>query len=137
MSYFLIVLIIIFSSLSLLHFYWAAGGQWWLSNALPTNENGQHVLKTGPVSSMVVGLGLLGFASYYFVLSANALSGTMTHIVGWIIPSIFLLRSIGDFKYVGFFKTVKSTEFARNDSRFYTPLCLILAVLGATVASQL
>ncbi len=137
MSYLLIVLIIIFSSLSLLHFYWAAGGQWWLSNALPTNESGQHVLKTGPVSSMVVGLGLLGFASYYFILPAPTLSGTMTHIVGWTIPSIFLLRSIGDFKYVGFFKTVKSTEFAKYDNRYYVPLCLVIGVMGLAVAAQL
>jgi hypothetical protein len=48
----------------------------------------------------------------------------------WIIPIIFSLRAIGDFKYIGFFKQVKATEFARLDTVFYSPLCVMIALIG-------
>lgn len=38
-----------------------------------------------------------------------------------------LLRGVGEFRYVGLFKRVKGSRFARNDTRFYSPLCLMLA----------
>jgi hypothetical protein len=137
MTYLPIVLAAIFGSLSLLHFYWVFGGQWWLLNALPMNHDGQHVLKPSKVPTAIVGLGLFGFGLYYFMLLQDFELTMMTTIVGWIIPTIFLLRAIGDFKYVGFFKSVKGTEFAKYDNQFYAPLCLTIAVIGVTVAAQL
>ena len=85
----------------------------------------------------VVALGLFGFA--YVTLSA---------VTGWLparwvfygnlaIGGIFLLRAVGDFRYVGFFKKVKNTAFARNDTRYYSPLCLLLGVIALGVAWRL
>ncbi|TKI67695.1 DUF3995 domain-containing protein [Lysinibacillus mangiferihumi] len=42
---------------------------------------------------------------------------------------IFLIRAIGDFKYVGFFKKIKHSQFARNDTWLYSPLCLFISLV--------
>jgi hypothetical protein len=47
-----------------------------------------------------------------------------------------LARAVGEFKYVGFFKRVHGTKFARLDTLLYSPLCLILSVGVALVALQ-
>ena len=46
----------------------------------------------------------------------------------YFLAGIFILRAIGDFKYVGFFKKVKNTPFAKLDSKFYSPLCLLIGL---------
>ena len=45
-----------------------------------------------------------------------------------------LARAIGDFRYVGFFKRVRDTPFARMDTLLYSPLCLALAAGMVAVA---
>ncbi len=51
----------------------------------------------------------------------------------WIIPAIFILRAIGDFKYVGVFKKIKDTEFAKADSKWFVPLCLTIGIFGILI----
>jgi hypothetical protein len=131
-----LVLIIIFVTIAVLHFYWGLGGHWGIDNAAPANERGERVLKTSPASCFVVGSGLLFFASYYLMHVINVtlpLSTMILNSVGWIIPGIFLLRAIGDFNYVGFTKKIKDTTFGRLDTTYFAPLCLLIAVLGFTV----
>jgi hypothetical protein len=56
-------------------------------------------------------------------------------VVGcWGLAAVFGLRAIGDFRYLGFFKRVTATRFARADTFVYSPLCAVLAVMTATVA---
>lgn len=125
----------IFIFIAVLHFYWAAGGRWAAGDAAPTNEQGKPLLNTGPLPCIVVGVGLLLFACHYVLplLSVQVLPFRIIQIIDWIIPSIFLIRAIGDFRYVGLTKKLKSTAFARKDTQYYTPLCLLIAVLGFTI----
>jgi hypothetical protein len=120
--------------LGLIHFNWVLGGTWGFEASLPTKESGERVLNPKKIDSLIVGLGLTGFALFYFIKSGItdwfAPTWVMTY-GSWIIPGIFLLRAIGDFRYVGFFKRIKNTEFARNDTRLFAPLCLMIAVLGS------
>ena len=52
-------------------------------------------------------------------------------VVGPIgVGVVLLARAVGDFRYVGFFKRVRGSRFATLDSRYFSPLCLILG-LGA------
>ena len=128
----------IFLILAILHFYWAAGGKWGLNAALPANEQGKPVLTPGPLACMVVGIGLSAFAVFYLIKSGTLqlpLPNWLLQSAGWIIPSVFLLRAIGDRKFVGFFKTIKDTEFGRMDTKFFAPLCLFLAVTGYLIQS--
>ena len=131
-----ILLDIIFVTIAVLHFYWGLGGRWAFDKAVPTNERGERVLKTSSESCFVVGSGLLLFASYYLMHVINIelpLPVIIQNSIGWIIPSIFLLRAIGEFKYVGFTKKIKDTTFGKLDTAYYAPLCLLIAALGFAV----
>jgi hypothetical protein len=131
-----ILLSVIFFLIGCLHFYWAVGGKWAIDNVVPTNYKGEKVLRTGVVASFVVGTGLIIFSLYYLVkiqyveIPAPVL---ILNSLGWIIPSIFLFRAIGDFKYVGFTKKVKGTTFAKLDTTYFSKLCLLIALLGFIV----
>lgn len=52
----------------------------------------------------------------------------------WALALVLLLRAIGDFRYVGLSKRVRRTQFAVLDTRFFTPLCLVLSALAFGVA---
>jgi len=54
----------------------------------------------------------------------------LSHYGLWAITTIFLIRAIGEFKYIGFFKKIKTTTFGQMDTKFYSPLCLIISFLG-------
>ncbi|SMD32638.1 Protein of unknown function [Reichenbachiella faecimaris] len=132
-TYLSIFLLIVFSALSILHFYWANGGSWGFAEALPTDANGKRLLNPSALESAIVGTGLMLFGIYYLLQSGLVLSlptWTFFKIIGWIIPGIFLLRAIGDFKFIGIFKPPLETAFAKADLYFYSPLCLLIALLG-------
>ena len=128
-----ISLSIIFLALGLIHMYWAVGGKWGFDSALPTNEQGSRLFTPRPIHSALVGVLLLFFALVYAKIS-GLISFHFPHWIlqygSWIIPSIFTIRAIGDFKYVGFFKKVRNTTFGKYDSRFYSPLCLTIGLIG-------
>lgn len=129
-------LFLIFLSLSMVHFHWALGGHWGFDQALPTTEDGQKIINPRPVDSAIVGFGLLLFGLFYLMLSEVIPFYVPTWILkvgSWIIPIIFILRAVGDFKYVGFFKKIQSTEFAKWDSLYYSPLCLLIAAIAFTI----
>lgn len=132
-----ILLSLIFFTLAMFHFIWAAGGSYGFAASLPTKETGERVLNPKKVDSAIVGLGLTAFGLFYVFkvgLFPYELPAWVIQYGGWIIPAVFILRSIGEFRYVGFFKRVKNTEFGRMDSRFYAPLCLGIGVAGVIVA---
>lgn len=127
------LLFIIFIILSVIHFNWVLGGQFGLSVALPTNSDGEMLMKPSRLATFIVGIGLLVFAFFYLLqtdyFNLNFPSWIFKY-GNWIIPSIFILRAIGDFKYVGFFRKIKETEFAKWDAKLFSPLCLGIGVLG-------
>jgi len=52
-------------------------------------------------------------------------------VLAWVLAALFLIRAVGEFRYVGFFKSVRDTRFATWDSWLFSPLCLLIAVLCA------
>lgn len=134
---FLITLAIINSSiflvLSAIHFFWALGGSWGFDKALPTNLEEIRVLNPKKIASAVVAIGLLLFAIYTLIyghLISFSLPNWLNNYGILVISAVFLLRAIGDFKYVGVFKKIKSTAFGQRDTRYYSPLCLLLSING-------
>ncbi len=88
------------------------------------------------MDSAIVGAGLTAFGIFYAFKSGLIASGLPEWIMnygGWIIPIIFLLRAMGEFKYVGFFKKVKNTEFGKLDTKYFSPLCLVIGILGIII----
>ncbi len=119
--------------LSAIHFSWVLGSTWGFEKALPTNTEGIRVLSPSKFDSAMVALGLLLFAIFYLLKADIINLGVPSYILkyaGWAIAAIFALRAIGDFKYIGFFKSITGTEFAKLDTMLYSPLCLGLAVIG-------
>ena len=103
-----IILLAIFTALSLMHFYWLFGGKWGLEKVIPTKENQTSTLSIPKFATLIVALVLLLFGFIYLVKSGliNVQIPNLVSNYGyWIIPAIFILRAIGDFKYVGVFKT--------------------------------
>jgi hypothetical protein len=120
-----------FTTLAALHLYWAAGGRWGGTAALPKTEDGSPLFSPGPTACTVVALGLLGMA--YLCLAQGGLVRWLgpAPALHWLVlgmGGVFALRALGDFKYVGVFKKIRTTDFGLMDTRYYTPLCCILAL---------
>lgn len=127
-----LVLFLIFATISALHFYWGFGGKWGSQAVVPTKDDGMPLFVPRTISTFIVAIGLLGFGVFYLIkygLIAVSLPEWLNKSGFWIIISIFILRAIGDFNYVGFFKKHKSSEFAIKDTKYYAPLCLLIGVL--------
>ncbi len=71
------------------------------------------------------------------------MAGLHLHKIGWLpvllpnwvdqyglllVGGIFFLRVIGDFRYVGYFKRITDTAFAKMDTALYIPLCLVISI---------
>lgn len=122
---------LILLAISGIHFFWAFGGRWGADAAIPTNKEGKRMLSPDIFATLVVAFGILAMA----LLHLEKVQVLSLPIPAWInayglkiIAGIFLLRAIGEFRYAGFFKKVKNTKFATLDTKYYSPLCLILSV---------
>lgn len=122
--------------LSLLHFYWTLGGKQWYDAVLPTSTNGLHQLNPSTMACLIVALGLLGLA----IITASNLGMFDSYIKRYYfrygtlaIAILFFLRAIGDFRFIGFFKTVKETRFGINDTQIFSPLCLFISLLSVII----
>ncbi|WP_428229177.1 DUF3995 domain-containing protein [Flavobacterium sp.] len=127
-----ILLFLIFTVISALHFYWGFGGKWGSQAVVPTNDEGVLVFVPRTISTFIVAIGLLCFGVFYLIkygCITMSLPIWLDKYGFWIIIFIFTLRAIGDFNYVGFFKKHKSSEFALNDTKYYSPLCLVISIL--------
>ncbi|MEG3659340.1 DUF3995 domain-containing protein [Arenibacter palladensis] len=134
--YLSILLGIILIGLGLIHFNWVIGGKFGFSESLPTKESGERVLNPKKIDSAIVGIGLTIFGIFYILKSGLMEYNIPAWIMkygSWIIPIIFLLRAIGEFRYVGFFKSIKKTEFGKWDTKLFSPLCLAIGILGIII----
>lgn len=126
----------IFLLLSILHFYWAFGGKLWYDDVLPTSTNGLHKLNPSAAASAFIGFGLMILA----LLTVGNLGVFGRYVkrkyfryAALTVAIIFLLRAIGDFRFIGFFKTVNRTRFGINDTQIFSPLCLFIAFLSVLI----
>jgi len=130
------ILCAIFTSLGFIHFYWLFGGKWGLEKVIPSKGSKARSLSIPKFATLIVAVGLLIFGLIYLVKSGFIniqIPNLLAKYGYWIIPSIFILRAVGDFKYVGFFKKIKNTEFAEADSKWFAPLCLTIGVFGMLI----
>jgi hypothetical protein len=125
------ILFIVFFSLAVIHIYWGLGGKLGVNGAIPTNKNKEKVISPGLFECSIVASVLFGFGIFILI----KIQIILFRLPGWllsyglvVIAALFLVRSIGEFKYVGFFKKVKTTKFAEMDTKYYSPLCLLISV---------
>ena len=127
---------LLFISLAGVHGYWALGGQRGLVLALPADAGGRLLLRPSAGLTAAVALSLLAMASLsaaYLALGPNSIPNGLRLAMGGL-ALLLALRALGDFRYVGLSKRVRHTTFARLDTRYYTPLCGLLAASCAALA---
>ncbi len=117
--------------LSGIHLYWVGGGRRGVLAELPSDISEVKIRPSKIATGFVAGaLALAGL----FVLE---LGEVMERLIfpdwlflygGWILSVVFILRSVGDFRWVGFFKKQKGTLFAKWDTVLYSPLCLFIGI---------
>ena len=112
------------------HVYWAAGGRWFLDRALPTGDGTRF--GPGPFLTLAVAVALATFGSLVAVESFGT-DSTVVQVLVVAGVAAFVVRAIGDRRVAGFTKTIRGTDFAVADDRFFTPLVVFLA-LGASAS---
>ncbi len=135
-----VILSIVFLLLSGIHFYWGLGGKWGGEVAIPTTINNEKVMNPKFLECFIVGLGLLVFGLFVLIKSGIIVFNLPVWMFKyglWIISAIFILRSVGEFKYVGFFKKIRNTKFGKMDTKFYSPFCLGIGAVGIILEMML
>jgi len=122
----------IFIIIGLFHIYWALGAELFLDRVLP-NKEGKRVFNPGSFACLIVALLLFGFAFVVYILYFAPFHSKLFTLLGWGISFVFLLRAIGEFHLLGFFKKVKKSIFAQYDTWLFSPLCLFLSLSSAII----
>ncbi|WP_420400373.1 DUF3995 domain-containing protein [Flagellimonas sp.] len=124
-----IMLSVVLIFLAVLHFYWSIFGIKDPEAVLPKNVKSNTVKTPGKLMAVAVGVILLGFAFVYINKVIGYVSHPWLQYISIGIAFVFIVRAFGDFKYVGFFKTAKNSKFSILDTKYYSPLCLLMGVL--------
>ena len=129
-----IIVASILSMTALLHFYWAFGGLYGIYSAGPKLEGRKEFIPpkfiTFIVACLISGLAVLAI----WLQTPTSPFKEQLSYVGYFVSFIFIIRSIGDFKYVGFFKKIYNSDFAKKDTVYFSPLCLLLGVAFAMLS---
>jgi hypothetical protein len=123
--------------LSGLHIYWAFGGRWGWSVAIP-QINKRAAFSPSRFATVIVAFGLATAALVPLVRTGTLSIPAPLWLSQWsagLLSLVFCMRAVGDFRLVGFFKRVRGTPFAIWDTRLFSPLCLLLAAGFARVAT--
>ncbi|MBC8086927.1 MAG: DUF3995 domain-containing protein [Phycisphaerae bacterium] len=122
----------VFTALAALHFYWAVRGVAGGGVALPTRSSGKPLFLPSRATTMSVVFALLAAAVVVLgraqLLPPNNIPFLLFVVGAWTLGLVFAARAIGEFQYVGLFKRERSTGFARADTRYFTPLCIVIAI---------
>lgn len=113
------------------HFYWAFGGKVGGDVVLPEINKGNKVFTPSPIAT-----GFVAFIFAFFGLLPLVHTGIISiqlpafiqdySMIG--LGAIFCIRGIGEFKYLGFFKSIKGTKFAHFDTKYFSPLAFIMGL---------
>ncbi|MDR2672434.1 MAG: DUF3995 domain-containing protein [Coriobacteriales bacterium] len=127
-----LVLSAVFIALAVVHIAWGLGYKWGGINLLPQDLHGMPLFNPGAAACFATGL-ICMFPVAIFLARVGILvpdiPAWVPSVGVWGVAAVLLLRAIGDFRYAGLTKRIRMTEFARRDTRFYTPFCIIVALL--------
>ncbi|HZF94141.1 MAG TPA: DUF3995 domain-containing protein [Allosphingosinicella sp.] len=118
------------------HAFWALGGRLGFSVSLPQRQTGEpvmaHRLPWWRPAAAAVALGLLLLA---LLLLCHAGRVDLPLPPGAVRAALlaagaaFVTRALVPNRYVGFFKSIRTTRWAKYDTRLYSPLFLALGLL--------
>ncbi len=128
----------VFLILAAWHFRMALGSRTGESGAVPSVD-GKPLFVPSRISTIAVGVALMLCAALVAATAGILRTGLSPSVLGWLCFALaagLFARAIGEFKYVGFFKKVRGSGFARMDTLLYSPLCLALSAAVGVVAWQ-
>ena len=128
----------VFVLLAVWHFRMALLPARGASGAVPS-VSGKPLFVPSAGATVAVGVVLLLFACLVAATAGLVELGISGRVLSWLCYALalgLLARAIGEFKYVGFFKRVRGSRFAKLDTRLYSPLCLMLAVSVTVIAQR-
>ena len=129
---------LVFVALALWHVRMALSPSSGESGAVPS-ASGKPLFVPSTQATLAVAVVLFLFASLVAATAGFVEIGIPVRVLSWLSYALamgLLARAVGEFKYLGFFKRVRGSRFARLDTLVYSPLCLALAVGVALVAWQ-
>lgn len=133
-----LLIALVLASVAALHVYWAVGGRWGGAVAVPTGANGEPLFVPTPLATMGVAVALATAAALVLAVGGALphppIPAAIVRATAAALAAVFLLRAVGDFRYVGIFKRVRGTPFGRWDTRLFSPLCLALGIGIAALA---
>ncbi|HEY1607593.1 MAG TPA: DUF3995 domain-containing protein [Allosphingosinicella sp.] len=123
------------------HLLWALGGRLGFAVSLPQRPDGVPVMNhrlhwwrpaAGAIAVASILLGVLALAAEGHL--ALPLPPAMVRTALGIAGTAFVLRAIVPTRWTGFFKRIRTTRWARYDSRLYSPLFLLLGAALLVIA---
>lgn len=125
------------------HLHWALGGRLGFAVSLPQRPDGTpvmaHRLPWWRPAAGAVALGLVALALLVLAHAGHLplpLPRGLTRGALLATGAAFAARALVPNRYVGFFKTLRGTRWARYDTRFYSPLFLLLGLLLLALALE-
>lgn len=117
-----------------IHLYWLFGGRRGFAIAVPTRGGVTKQPFFRPRRFEIAAVILIFWAAAALLLMFVEVIPTigpawLPSFAGWSLAVVLLLRAIGEFRVIGFFKSIRNTPFARMDTLIYSPLCLSLCGL--------
>ena len=121
---------------ALFHIHWALGGKRGYSVSLPQRADGAPVMAhrlswwrpaAGGVALCLAALALLLLAEAGQVQLPVRRGLVRLALLG--VGAAFVCRALIPNRYVGLFKSLRTTRWAKYDTRLYSPLFLILGLL--------
>ena len=130
------VIMTVFVVLAVVHAYWAFGGRiMWL--AVVPEVRGRPTFTPSALATFGVAIALFACAGLIAATAGVLAVPVSPSVLTWLtfaLALVLLLRAVGDFRLVGFFKRVRGTNFAHLDTVVYSPLCLALS-LGVVIVA--
>lgn len=127
------IVVLVLFLVGCIHVYWLLGGRGGFVIAVPTrSDTKQPFFKPRRLEIAAVILifwGVSALLLMYADIIPTIGPSWLPAFTGWVLAVVFLLRAVGEFRAIGFFKSIRNTPFGRMDTIFYSPLCLVLCGL--------
>ena len=121
------------------HVYWAIGGQVGLGVSVPQRCDGQPLFRPSAALTLAVGLALAGALVLVLAIGGYLRLGLPSVLIRGavaLVCVVFLARALSWSTYVGLFKKIRDTPFARYDTWLYSPLCLAVGTCLICLLAQ-
>ncbi|MES0490782.1 MAG: DUF3995 domain-containing protein [Leptospirales bacterium] len=127
-----IYMVMVFALIGCIHIYWASGGTKGIKVAIPENEKGP-LFKAEFGGTIFIAI-IFVIGSLLVIIDIYKIDLIfLQRYLYYIIGPVFFARVIGEFKYVGVFKRVNKTDFAKYDNFIYIPLCFSIALSSVII----